>query len=294
MEQIQHLIESELTGKLLILGLLICLVLLMSFLLRRGTKRYITDNDSKYRFGKLVSFLAYFLICVSIATIFSDQMKGFTVVLGVMGAGIAFSLQEVIASFAGYVAIFTSSFYKVGDRVQLGGIKGDVIDIGFLRTTLMETGGWVSGDLYNGRIVRVANSFIFKEPVFNYSGDFPFIWDELLVPIKTGSDYELAIAHIQAILDEEVGIYASQAQEQWNLITGKYRLEDARVQPMVSLSWDENWITLTVRYAVDFQKRRTTKHQISERILKSIRSSDGAIEVASAAFEITAFPAKQS
>jgi small-conductance mechanosensitive channel len=65
-------------------------------------------------------------------------------------------------------------FYNSGDRVQLGGIKGDVMDIGVLRTTIMETGQWVDGDLYNGRIVLIAASF-FKEPVFNYSGDFPFM-----------------------------------------------------------------------------------------------------------------------
>jgi small-conductance mechanosensitive channel len=66
-------------------------------------------------------------------------------------------------------------FYNTGDRVQLGGIKGDVMDIGVLRTTIMETGQWVDGDLYNGRIVLIANSYVFKEPVFNYSGDFPFM-----------------------------------------------------------------------------------------------------------------------
>ena len=65
---------------------------------------------------------------------------------------------------------------KPGDRVLLGGIRGDVIDISLLRTTLMELGEWVKGDQYNGRIVRVANSFVFKEAVLNYSADFPFLW----------------------------------------------------------------------------------------------------------------------
>lgn len=84
---------------------------------------------------------------------------------GVLGAGVAFALQEVIASVAGWIAQSFGRLYDVGDRIQLGGIKGDVIDIGVLRTTLMECGGWVNGDQYNGRVVRVANSFIFKEPV---------------------------------------------------------------------------------------------------------------------------------
>ena len=124
-------------------------------------------------------------------------MGGLTVALGVAGAGIAFALQEVIASFAGWLAIMFGGFYKTGDRVQLGGIKGDVMDIGVLRTTIMETGQWVDGDLYNGRIVLITNSFVFKEPVFNYSGDFPFLWDEIKIPIQYGSNYDLATEIIQ-------------------------------------------------------------------------------------------------
>ena len=122
--------------------------------------------------------------------VYSDKLGGLTVAFGVAGAGIAFALQEVIASFAGWLAIMFGSFYKTGDRVQLGGIKGDVMDIGVLRTTIMEVGQWVDGDLYNGRIVLVANSFVFKEPVYNYSGDFPFLWDEIKIPIQYGSNYE--------------------------------------------------------------------------------------------------------
>ena len=121
--------------------------------------------------------------------IFQEKLGGLTIAIGVAGAVIAFALQEVIVSVAGWFAITFSHFYKTGDRIQLGGIKGDVIDIGILRTTIMEIGEWVKGDNYNGRVVRVANSFVFKEPVFNYSGDFPFLWDEISVPIKYGSDY---------------------------------------------------------------------------------------------------------
>jgi small-conductance mechanosensitive channel len=90
----------------------------------------------------------------------------------------------VIASVAGWMAVSFGGFYKVGDRVELGGIKGDVIDIGILRTTIMQIGEWVSSDQYNGRIVRVANSFVFKEPVFNYSAEFPFSLGRNHAPYK--------------------------------------------------------------------------------------------------------------
>lgn len=135
------------------------------------------DNQAAYRMRKAVGLLGFLLVLVLATAIYSERLGGLTVALGVAGAGIAFALQEVIASVAGWLAILLAGFYRTGDRVQLGGSRGDVIDIGVLRTTLMEIGQWVDGDLYNGRIVRIANSFVFKEPVFNYSSDFPFVWD---------------------------------------------------------------------------------------------------------------------
>ena len=110
-----------------------------------------------------------------------DRLGRLSVTLGVVGAGVAVALQDVIASIAGAFSIAFSRLYTVGDRVQLGNSRGDVIDIGLLRTTLMETGNWVNRDSYNGRMVRIPNSAVLKESVFNYSQGLQFIWDEILV-----------------------------------------------------------------------------------------------------------------
>ena len=182
--------------------------------------------------------------------IFSDRLGQLTVIFGVVGAGIAFALQEVIGSFAGWVAISLGQFYKPGDRVQLGGIMGDVIDISILRTTLMECGDWVKADLYNGRIVRIANSFVFKEPVYNYSADFAFLWDEITVPVKYGSEHRLAREILDKVALEVTGEYIAQAKEQWQGMTNKYLIEDARIEPIVTLIEKVNWIVFTVRFPV--------------------------------------------
>lgn len=160
-------------------------IIVIARFLGRGVSRYTKSSESKYKIRKLFTFISYLLVIVLITVVYSDKLGGLTVALGVAGAGIAFALQEVIASAAGWIAISVGNFYNTGDRVQLGGIKGDAIDIGILRTTIMEVGQWVEGDLYNGRVVRVANSFVFKEPVFNYSGDFPFLWDEIKIRFVT-------------------------------------------------------------------------------------------------------------
>jgi small-conductance mechanosensitive channel len=271
-----------------IIGILI-VVGIVRFLQRSVVQR-IKESDSRYRVRKFVSFVGYILGTIVIITVFSDKLGGLTVALGVAGAGIAFALQEVIASFAGWFAISFANFYKTGDRVQLGGIKGDVIDIGILRTTVMEVGEWVKGDLYNGRMVRIANSFVFKEPVFNYSGDFPFLWDEIIVPVKYGSDYRIAKEILQRIANEIVGDYAKQATISWKDMVRKYMIEDASVEPMVTMIANDNWVEFTIRYVVDYKKRRSTKDIIFTQIIEAIEKTDGKITLASATFELVGMP----
>ena len=262
-------------------------VLVFSGFIKRIIPRYVVDVDKRYRLRKFVTYISYTIVILFILVIFSGKLTGLSVFLGVAGAGIAFALQEVIASVAGFIAINFSNFYNIGDRVMLGGIKGDVIDIGVLRTSVMQIGDWVDGDLYNGKIVRITNSFIFKEPVFNYSGDFPFLWDEIIVPIKTNSDYNYARAVFEKIVNEVQGEYAKSASKKWVKMTEKFKLENAQVMPMVTMSFDQNWITFVLRFVVDYKKRRSTKDIISVKVLDAIRESNGRIEVATAAMEVS-------
>jgi small-conductance mechanosensitive channel len=258
--------------------------------LHRTIGRYIKDSDMRYRARKVSSFTGYAVGIMVVATVYSDRLGNWTVAFGMAGAGIAFALQEVIASVAGWVALSAGGFYSPGDRVQLGGIKGDVIDIGVLRTTLMEVGQWVNGDLYNGRIVRVANSFVFKEPVVNYSADFPFLWDEIVFPVRYGSDWKYARTMLNDVVQEVIGEYARQSTAAWQDVVKKYRIEDASVAPMITIKADQNWIEYTIRYVVDYRRRRTTRDILFTRILEEVDKSDGRIGIATAGFEVLSTP----
>jgi small-conductance mechanosensitive channel len=273
---------------LLVAGLLVITTIVR--VVQRTFGARIGDPDTRYRWRKGAAFTGYAVAVVLALSIFGTQHGGVTVALGVAGAGIAFALQEVIASVAGWLALSFSSFYRPGDRVQLGGIKGDVIDIGMLRTTLMEIGQWVDGDLYNGRIVRVANSFVFKEPVFNYSADFPFLWDEIKLPIRFGSDRDTTRAILRAAADEVVGQYTGFAKEAWSEMVRKFRIEDAMVEPMVSFVATDNWLAYTLRYVVDYRRRRAVKDQLFTTILAAIEATGGRVQTASATFELTGMP----
>jgi small-conductance mechanosensitive channel len=191
-EGIKELLSNLLLTKVVIVLVGIIFIIIILRVLQKSITKYVKDQENRYKTRKMINIFGYVVALIFIAIVYSDQLGGITVVLGVASAGIAFALQEVIISVAGWISIMVGTIFNTGDRIKMGGIKGDVIDLGVLRTTIMEVNEWVDGDLYNGRIVRVANSFVFKEPVFNYSSDFPFLWDEIRIPIKYGSNYSAA------------------------------------------------------------------------------------------------------
>lgn len=290
-QSLQTLLMNPMVIQLMAVAIGIMVIQLITDVLRRSLTHYIQDADARYRFRKVITFTGYLLMLLFVTIVFSDRLGRLTVVFGVVGAGVAFALQEVIASFAGWIAISLGQFYKPGDRVQLGGIMGDVIDISILRTTLMECGDWVKSDQYNGRIVRIANSFVFKEPVFNYSADFPFVWDEIMIPVKYGSDHHLARQILQRVAAEVVGEYVDQAKADWEHMVRKYLLEDAQIEPMVLLMTTDNWIEFTVRYVVDYKQRRRKKDQLFSRILDEVLATSGTVAFASTTVHLVDVPA---
>lgn len=277
-------------GKLISIFICIASLWILIKLIKSVISKRVKDNDRRYRSKKLLGFTWFVLSFIIILIVYSNNLKNLTVALGIAGAGIAFALQEVIASIAGWIAVMLGGFYKTGDRVQLGGIKGDVIDIGVLRTTVMEIGQWVDADLYNGRIVKIANSFVFKEPVFNYSGDFPFLWDEINIPVKYGSNYNKARELFLAIANEICGSYAKEAQQMWGYMLKKYLIENAASEPTVTLLANDNWVEYTIRYTVDYRKRRSIKDKLFTRILDEVEETEGAIRFASSTIQLVNSP----
>ncbi|WP_346859261.1 mechanosensitive ion channel domain-containing protein [uncultured Draconibacterium sp.] len=273
--------------RLLIISIGVFLTLLFSYYLKKVISRRVVDADNKYRSRKAVNIVSYALIVSVVLFVFSDKLGNIGIALGLAGAGIAFALQEVITSVAGWISIMTSNSIKIGQRIKVGQIIGDIIDIGVFKTTIMELGDWVEGDLYNGRITQLANSFVFKEPLQNYSADYPFLWDEITIPIRTESDFNRARKVFEEVANEVCGAYSEKSKVVWTQMTNKYRIEDADVQPLVTLTFDENWITFTIRYVVDYKKRRSTKDKLYTRFLEEIRKFDNIIMIATSSLEVS-------
>ncbi|NND79568.1 MAG: mechanosensitive ion channel, partial [Maribacter sp.] len=128
MNEIIEFFQTPTGVKLITVFVSVLIVFILTGIIKRVIPKYVSQTGSRYRARKFINFMGYALVILAIIIVYSNQLTGFTVFLGVAGAGIAFALQEVIASVAGFIAINFTSFFKVGDRVLLGGIKGDVID----------------------------------------------------------------------------------------------------------------------------------------------------------------------
>ena len=246
--------------------------------------------DARYRVRKFVVFCGYLAILLFLAVLFEDRLGRLSFALGVAGAGVAVALQDVLASIAGAFSIGFSKLYTVGDRVQIGDIRGDVIDIGLLRTTLMETGNWVSQDLYNGRIARIPNSIVLKGSVLNYSQGFRFIWDEIKVVLTGTSDSPLARAMLLRVAKEAIGEYLLEAQSSWKSISENYQSENPPLEPTVALVVHSGSLEFTVSYVVDYTKRTAMQDQLFTKIAEEVAGSVGRLKWASSAIIVISQP----
>lgn len=265
-------------------------ILLLIAFLRRLLRKKLPDTGVRYKSQKAVEFFGYILLIIITISFFTGSIKDFALAIGLLTAGITITLQELILSVAGSFYIFFVGVYKPGDRIEINNIKGDVIDIDSIYTTMMEIGEWVSSDNYSGRIVKLSNAFVFKGPVYNYSKDFPFVWDEFNLPIRYGSDIELAKSIVVRVASETLSEYVTKSISEWNQIVNKYYIENAQVEPTLAITMTDNWIQFNLRYIVDYKKRRYTKNILNELIGKEIQKTDGKVQLASATFEIVRVP----
>ena len=249
--------------------------------LEQTLPRHFGRVDERYRVRKFVVFSGYIAILLFLSILFEDRLGRLSFALGVAGAGVAVALQDVLASIAGAFSIGFSKLYTVGDRVQIGDTRGDVIDISLLRTTLMEVGSWVGRDLYSGRIVRIPNNAVLKGSVFNYSQGFRFVWDQIKVVLTITSDAALARAMLLRVADEAIGEYLVAAQNSWNAVSDDYRTENPPIEPVVALAVNAASLEFTVNYVVDYTKRTEMQDRLFTKIVEEVGKSDGHLAWAS-------------
>jgi len=294
--------NSENGRKLLLAVGLIILVMvarsLLNALLRvvlKGSK----NEAARFWTQQIMNLLSATLIIVGFLSIWFDDPTRLTTAAGLLTAGLAFALQKVITAVAGYFVILRSQAFTVGDRILMGGVRGDVVRLGFIQTTIMEMGQspgeqkddpsvWVKSRQFTGRIVTVTNDKIFDHPVFNYTSEFPYLWEEITLPISYRDDYTKAekilldAANRHAVKPDDINKESLDNMKQHFFVTR------SSLEPHVFVRLTDNWTELSLRYISHDHGSREIKDKMSRDILRDLNAAG--IGIASTTFEITGLP----
>ena len=275
------IINVFLTSLVLTLTYFVFSVLLSRYLISK-----IADSKTRYTADKVLSVLSLLIIIILCLRIWITDSSSLLVSYGILGAGVAFALQDVFKNFVGGILIMVSRYYLVGDRISIDDKYGDVMDIGILTTTMMEIRGWIAGDQPSGRLLMIPNGMVINQAFYNYTRDHSFVWDEISIPLTYDSDWRRAKEIFLSILITETDAMTIQAEAEIERIGEMYYLPKKVVEPSVYISLTDNWITLDARYVAEARTRRFLRSHLSELFLAAIESEEG-ITVASQTVTVT-------
>ncbi len=259
------------------------------------------DRASRAAFWtrQAVSLVVAAVGVIGFVSIWFDNPEHLTTAVGLVSAGLAFALQKVITALAGYFVILRGSTFTVGDRIVMGGVRGDVVALGFFQTTIMEMGEpppvqseppavWVHSRQFTGRVVTVSNARIFDEAVFNYTRDFPFIWDEMHLPVAYRDDRSAA----ERILLEAARKHAVDPESldarMVEQLERSYHVRREDFAPAVYWRLTDNWLEMTLRFIAHDHGVRQMKDAMSREVLANLEAAN--IGIGSTTLEITALP----
>jgi small-conductance mechanosensitive channel len=289
-------------GRRLLLSLLfVAAVLAVRAGLRRAVRALVRgDGARQVRFWihQGLNLVASLVIVLGLMSIWFDDPARLATALGLFSAGLAFALQRVVTAFAGYIVILRGNNFTVGDRISMGGVRGDVLALGFIQTTLMEMGVapgsdggpsvWVKSRQFTGRIVTVSNAKIFEEPVYNYTRDFPFIWEEMSVTVRYEDDRVLVERIVLEAARRHAVDPAELSAEAARTLERRFDLQRLDFEPRVFFRLTANWLEMNVRFMSRDHGTRAIKDLIARDVLDGLDRAG--IRVASVPYRVVEMP----
>jgi small-conductance mechanosensitive channel len=259
------------------------------------TVRYIIDNwlskrffsrKVQFSFRRVANLLYIISISIALLAIWVEDTGILFVSSGILGAGIAVALQDVFKNVAGGLILLINKTYKIGDRIEVDGKFGDVLDIGLFNTALLEIQEWIDGDQATGRITIIPNAFVLSKQFNNYNKEYNYIWDEITLPITYDSDWHEAYNKINAIVQKETKETAEKANQALEALGQQYYLTKRYSSSAIYLTLTDNWVSFKIRYTTEIHNRRTLNSKISQRILEEIQRSNN-IHIASTTLSVS-------
>lgn len=248
---------GTLLGRLAWSVVAVAVLLLLRWLLLRVLQRHIDDHETWYRTRKAVSYVALGLGLVALGRVWVAGLDTLVTVLGLIAAGLVISLGEVVRNLAGGVYIALRHPLRVGDRVEIDGVAGDVVNVGSFAFDVLEIRNWVDADQSTGRVVHLPNSLLFSRPLANFGAGFHWIWHEVTVPLTYESDWRRAGDILKDILERNApDVAEAEAAESLRRAARDYLITYTHLSPTVYVDADERGIRLTGRLLCDVRQRR--------------------------------------
>lgn len=236
--------------------------------------RRVSDLGRRYTLRKSIGYFLGFAATILTLIIWFGNVTGWAAYLGILSAGLAIALQDPVTNLAGWVFLAIRKPFAVGDRIEIGKHRGDVIDMRLFQFTLMEIGNWVDADQSTGRIVHIPNGWIFKHTTANYTAGFNFIWNELPVTVTFESNWRKARDLLNEIASRHSILADKEAQEQVRYAARKYMISFQYLTPIVWTAVADVGVTLTVRYICEPRRRRSSAGAIWEDVLDAFAACE--------------------
>jgi len=261
-------LSPETQMKVFLLLLISLILWVLYFLINWLVWRQTEDVRTRYRWKKTSGYILIILGLFIIIRLWFRGFESLATYLGLLSAGLAIALRDLVSDLAGWLFIIGRRPFSVGDRIQIGNFAGDVIDIRAFQFTLMEIGNWVDADQSTGRVIHIPNGMILREVLANYSKGFYYIWNEIPVLITFESDWQKAKKILQKIAEQDSERLSKAAEKRIKEASKKYMILYSKLTPIVYTSVKESGVLLTIRYLCEPQSRRGSEQKIWEDILK--------------------------
>lgn len=227
-------------------------------------------NESLVLARRLVRYIMVVAATLVVAGFLFDDLKMVAAAGGLVSAALVISLQDVCASVFAWFVIMLGGKFGIGDRLEVEGSQGDVIDIDLLRTTLLEVNGWLGTDQPTGRVITLPNNFIFKTKVFNFTHGHPFIWGKLELTVNAATPVAQAVSIFERVLEEEAGEQFAAAQAASATMRRRYGVEDAVYKPKVDVLIVDTGVLISLFYVAHYRQNFATRTKIGRRLVSEL------------------------
>ncbi|HHP7241803.1 MAG TPA: mechanosensitive ion channel family protein [Cyclobacteriaceae bacterium] len=228
-------------------------------------ERYYWSRGAKY----IISAFAFIIIIL----IWFTEYESVATVIGLISAGLTIALKDLIVNTAGWIFILVRRPFTIGDRIQIGEHRGDVIDTRVFQFTINEVGNWVDSDQSTGRIIHIPNGKVFTEAQANYNQAFSHIWNEIGVLVTFESNWRKAKSILEKIVKEHAEHLTETAQQKLIETSKKYMILYTKLTPIVYTTVKDSGIMLTMRYLISPHQRRNSEQSIWEDVLDAFQDN---------------------